>query len=47
MEQIKCSKCGKVIEGYSQGQCKYMLKQHQQSKKCKLKQKVIKNENKL
>ena len=32
MEKIICEKCGKVIEGYSLGQCMYMLAQHQLAK---------------
>lgn len=35
MIKKKCDRCGKIIEGYSDQQVEYMLKQHQDSKKCK------------
>ncbi len=28
MEEIKCSKCGKVIEGYNKNHLQYLLDQH-------------------
>jgi len=35
MEKLVCKRCSKVIEGYNENHVKYLLKQHQISKKCK------------
>lgn len=33
----KCGKCGKIIEGFTEGQADYNLKAHQISNKCRVK----------